>query len=80
MSMKFLLVLAVLLVAFWVWRNNRVSESPPERPKRRDAHLPLPMIACDHCGTHLPEDEAVKGSDGRYCCQEHRRQHETPTR
>ena len=80
MSMKFLLVLAVLLVAFWIWRNNRQSDNSAERPARREPGQPLPMIACDHCGTHLPEGEAVKGTDGRYCCHEHRRQHEAPVR
>ena len=51
-----------------------------KQPKRREPGQPLPMIACDLCGTHLPEGEAVKGTDGRYCCQEHRRQHEAPAR
>jgi uncharacterized protein len=78
--MKFLLVLAVLLVAFWIWRNNRQADRTSGQPERRDAAQPLPMIACDLCGTHLPEGEAVKGSDGRYCCQEHRRQRETTPR
>ena len=59
MSMKFLLVLAVLVVAFWVWRNNRQSGEAPEQPKRREPGLPLPMIACDLCGTHLPDGEAL---------------------
>ena len=80
MSMKFLLVLAVLVVAFWIWRNNRITDTPAERPVRRERDRPVPMIACDHCGTHLPEGEAVKGTDGRYCCQEHRRQHEPHSR
>jgi uncharacterized protein len=30
------------------------------------------MVACLHCGTHLPESEAVKGRHGAYCCDEHR--------
>lgn len=78
--MKFLLLLTVLLVAFWMWRNNRQSERDDDTPVRKDPARPMPMIACDHCGTHLPENEAVRGTQGRYCCQEHRRQRETAVR
>jgi uncharacterized protein len=75
--MKFLLVLAVLVVAFWIWRNNRRADLPAKPPVRDEPGLPVPMIACGLCGTHLPEGEAVKGDHGRYWCQEHRRQHES---
>ena len=74
--MKFLLVLAVLLVAFWIWRNNRLEDRRDKAPPPRQPGLPVAMVACDLCGTHLPEAEVVKGSQGVYCCQEHRRQHE----
>lgn len=75
--MKYLLVLAVLVVAFWVWRNNRQAESNDNRPRSpRPAALPMAMVACLECGTHLPESEAVRGPGGSYCCTEHRQQHE----
>lgn len=75
--MKYLLVLVVLMVAFWVWRNNRHNDlqqrkdNAPARPG-----LPVPMVACLQCGTHLPETEAVKGPHGRYCSLDHRQAHE----
>jgi uncharacterized protein len=75
--MKYLLVLSVVLIGFWVWRNNRREDiqrqrpPPPEQPA-----LPLKMVACLHCGTHLPETESVKGPRGHYCSTEHRRQNE----
>jgi uncharacterized protein len=72
--MKFLLVVAVLVVAFWVWRNNRRRQAAPP-PTRR---LPEPMVACAQCGTHLPDKEAVKSAQGTYCSEAHRRQHEGP--
>ncbi|MEX1165723.1 MAG: PP0621 family protein [Hydrogenophaga sp.] len=75
--MKYLLVLAVLVVAFWIWRNNRRSDSRPEKqPTPPPIGLPLTMVACLECGTHLPESEALRGDQGSYCCAEHRRQHE----
>jgi uncharacterized protein len=74
--MKYLLVLAVVLVAVWVWRNNRQLDRTAPPPRRTARRTPTPMVACLHCGTHLPEHEAIQGPRGVYCCAEHRRQHE----
>lgn len=75
--MKFLLVLTVVLVAIWIWRNNRrIDTTQEERKRPAQARPPMPMIACLHCGTHLPESESVKGPHGRYCSAEHRALHE----
>lgn len=79
--MKYLLVLLVVVVAIWIWRNNRrvnpverqAGTKPPVRPQ------PLPptvMVACAHCGAHLPEADAVAGTRGVYCSADHRRLHE----
>ena len=73
--MKFLLVLTVVAVAVWLWRNNRRSDAAPPR-RAPPPHLPLRMVACLHCGTHLPETEAVRGAVGVYCSADHRQQHE----
>jgi uncharacterized protein len=74
--MKFLLVIAVVLIAFWIWRNNRQSDrgddAPPATP--RPGNRPARMVACSHCGTHVPETEQLIGRHGVYCCAEHRRQ------
>lgn len=78
--MKYLLVAAVVLVAFWVWRNNRLSDradasrdSARQKPAPRK---PVIMVACLHCGTHLPENEAVMGRQGAYCSAGHRQRRE----
>lgn len=74
--MKYLLVLAVVLVAFWVWRNNRLTDNTQDQkptPRKQPApRAPTVMVACLHCGTHLPESEAVLGRQGAYCSTEHR--------
>lgn len=79
--MKYLLVLAVLMVAFYVWRNNRreaQKERPPTPPKRSVAG-PVHMVACRVCGTHLPQDDAVQGREGSYCSTDHRQRIEGPS-
>lgn len=75
--MKYLLVLAVVTVAFWIWRNNRQIDTSGDTPRaRKSAGRPTHMVACDQCGTHVPDDELVRGQRGVYCCPEHRRQAE----
>lgn len=75
--MKYLLVLAVVWVAFWVWRNNRLKDNSPAQrpptPQKPALRQPTVMVACLHCGTHLPEGEAVQGRQGAYCCADHQR-------
>ncbi|MDM7948709.1 PP0621 family protein [Hydrogenophaga sp.] len=75
--MKYLLVIAVVLVAFYVWRSGRQAERDASAPPPRKP-LPKPgiMVACEQCGTHLPENESISGRLGPYCCAEHKAQRE----
>lgn len=82
MILKYLLVLAVLVVAFLWWQHNRrtqareraeQAQAQRQRPARRPPATPDAMVTCHHCGLHLPASDAVKGSLGYYCGQEHRR-------
>jgi uncharacterized protein len=76
--MKFLLVLAVVVGMFW-WLSGR---SARERAVRREATQPakarakgpqtLEMVACAHCGVHLPRDDALTDGALAYCGAAHR--------
>jgi uncharacterized protein len=74
--MKYLVLLAVLVVAYLMWRNARLKDdrtSGGARKGTRPARGPQEMVACRACGLHLPRSEAVFGSSGApFCCQEHR--------
>ncbi len=78
--MKYLIVLAVLAVAFWIWRSNRAGRQSQRVPKSSksgpgSASTPVQaMLQCAHCGVHLPAGDAVSGKRGRYCSPEHRAQ------
>lgn len=75
--MKFILVLAVLLVAFYVWRNNRKPDrpAPPAAPSQPEPPQ-LEMVRCAVCGLHLPKTDAITTNAGAYCSNEHRQQAE----
>ncbi|SFC02012.1 uncharacterized protein SAMN05216344_10794 [Polaromonas sp. OV174] len=76
--MKYLLVMALVLVVAWLWRHNRQAEIKEAKPA---APAPQPkgqgvteIVACDLCQVHLPKSEALIGSHGIYCSDAHRRQ------
>ena len=73
--MKYLLVLAVVFAALWIWRGQRASARPPVARDRPSGPPPDParMVACRHCGLHLPQAEAVADAQGHYCSVEHLR-------
>ena len=71
--MKYLVLLAVLVVAYIWWRNERrATMAPPTEPRRPPA--PQDMVACARCGVHLPRPEALTSGQRSYCCAEHQRQ------
>jgi uncharacterized protein len=70
--MKYVLLFAILVIAYLIWRNNRLERKPP--PRATPPGMPQQMVSCDACGLHLPQADALPGPGGQfYCCQEHRR-------
>ena len=72
--MKYLLVIAVVVVFYLYWKKQRRPLQPPPSAAR-----PLPpaqqMVACAHCGLHLPARDALTDSAQRtYCCAAHQQQ------
>jgi uncharacterized protein len=45
--------------------------APAEAP--REQVVIEQMVACVHCGLHVPESEGLHGAGGFYCSEEHRR-------
>ena len=70
--MKYLLVLAVLVIAFWLWRKARRADLGAKVPPAAPPPTPLAMARCAHCGLHLPSAEAIAGERGVYCSAAHR--------
>jgi uncharacterized protein len=74
--MKYLLLLVVLAVAGFFFFGRRRPPPPPGKPSSgpaRDPLSPQVMLACVHCGVHLPQAEARMDAVGRpYCSDAHR--------
>jgi uncharacterized protein len=80
--MKYLIVLVVIFVGVWVWRSNRIADRKElqdgfEREAERQ-NAKKTIVACAHCGIHLPQIEALAApsADLRqqlwFCSTEHR--------
>lgn len=77
--MKYLLLIAFVLLVLWLLRGQRgASPRPKDRasPRPGAAPAPIDIVACDRCGVHLPRAEAVAGRSASYCSDAHRREAE----
>jgi uncharacterized protein len=73
--MKIVLAIVVLLLAVWLIRSagRRADHSAPSRRRDNASQMtPQSMLACAHCGVHVPQGEAVSGARGSYCTAAHR--------
>lgn len=82
--MKFGLWLGIVLVAF-LWFNHAKKQRLKERNRSGAAPRPAPteaiesMVACVHCGLHVPASDAVRANSGAiFCSEAHRQLHQTP--
>jgi uncharacterized protein len=69
MGRLILLALAVLILVWLVRRalRERQGGTPPT------PGLPGELVACAHCGVHLPRGEARSAAGGEYCSEAHAR-------
>ena len=77
--MKYLLVILLVLVVFWIWRRSRPGPKKAAQPgrsqgKSSEAKEITEVVACGVCHVHLPKSEALIGRDGFYCSEAHRRE------
>lgn len=70
---KLLVLLAVLALAYALWRNGQRRSRPPAPPAKRPP-TPQAMVACARCGVHLPDADALHADGDAYCCPAHRDQ------
>ncbi len=81
--MKFFLLLGLFFVAVWLIRGGRrrgLPGTPPQTPAAPSGGDGRPssesVVACVHCGLHLPKSEAVSGAAGWFCGDAHRLAHD----
>ena len=66
-----LLVVVVGVAVLWLLKGRRPG--PPSSGEARPGREPAAMVACAHCGVHLPRAEAIFDTARRpYCGEAHR--------
>jgi uncharacterized protein len=70
--MRYIVLIVLALVVYGFWRQTRrILASPKRRPASEKEES---MVACVHCGVHVPESDMVSDAAGRrYCSDEHRK-------
>ena len=68
--MKYLLLLALIGVIWWMWKK-RSALPQADGDVRRDRE-PEKMVVCAHCGVHLPESDSLTDGQAIYCNAAHR--------
>lgn len=71
--MKLLIVLLAILFGVWLWRRGRKVSRAAAQQKQLQTE---DMVACAHCGLHVPRSASVAGRQGNYCCAAHQRRAE----
>ena len=65
--------LVILLVGLWlVLQIIKRALAKRNKPSPQQPTL-TNMIACDRCGVHIPESEAIREDDRLYCSEAHRK-------
>jgi uncharacterized protein len=77
--MKFLLLIGLLVGVAWLvsWLSSTSNQQPGEPDPTIDEPTgeSEEMVACTHCGVHLPRGEATSSSAGWFCSDAHREAH-----
>lgn len=69
MGIRYLLLGVVLWLLYYVIRRS--IQRRRDKINKASAGRSMDMVACHHCGVHLPQDEAIYQEDHYYCCKEH---------
>lgn len=70
---KFLLLVALLGVVWWLWRNTR-QPRPGARPERGAPREAERMVRCARCGVNQPVSESILADGLYYCSAAHLRE------
>jgi uncharacterized protein len=68
---RFILLVVLVVVAFWVVRRALRSFNRPEVQQK--SPIQGELVSCARCGVHLPRAEAREAGGALFCSEEHAR-------
>jgi uncharacterized protein len=69
---RLLFLLAVIAVVYLLLKRYSKPSSRQDTPASGED-----MVRCAQCGVHLPKSESILSGGNYYCCDAHRREHES---
>jgi uncharacterized protein len=69
--MKYLVLVLVVAIVGWFLLRPRPRPGA-DASKPAGGKQPQEVVACGHCGVHLPRAEAVADRSGVFCSEAHR--------
>ncbi len=73
--MKYLLLLLVVGYVLWRWREGQAVRRSPPPPDPAQPGQTIEMVACAHCGVHLPVLQALAVRGVYFCSAAHQKAH-----
>lgn len=71
MGIRYILLGIALWLLFTAVRKS--IRQRKQRGKVAESSHPVNMVACNHCGVHISQEEAIHKGKSYYCCIEHSR-------
>jgi len=71
MGIRLILLAIFLWLLFFVVR--RFFRQRKQQGKAAKPSSSVDMVACNHCGVHIPQDRAIQQDGNYYCCTKHSR-------
>jgi uncharacterized protein len=65
------LVVGALYLLWRWWRGGKRRSGAPAAHTPSPPAVPVPMVACAHCGVHLPAQEALWNGAHPFCSAAH---------
>jgi uncharacterized protein len=69
---KIVLVIIAVIALLWLLRGLGRRQPPTAPPSKPPPPAVQDMVACAHCGVHLPASDALPGRGGVFCGAAHR--------
>ncbi|WP_363320052.1 PP0621 family protein [Thiothrix sp.] len=79
---RILFILVLLLVGFLLLKSHQRKKHLQQQHKQQKSSSGrilknTRVLRCQHCGLHVPEDEAISQGGKHFCSLEHAKQHLT---
>jgi len=72
---KYLLFFLLVGYVLWRWRDAQARRGAAPPPKQAEQTQTIEMVACAHCGVHLPVVQALTVRSDYFCSAAHQKAH-----